>query len=1040
MKRIILNLGILLAVVYNAKAQSVEIDVDIEHTNKDYVGVLHSGSYHVIEGSDATYKFEVKGLGEVENIVSCQYTYNGNEPEDADTKLENGILTINEIKISNLSTNSEPNTFSLELVVKEKGKDDNTTLPANAPNVIVYSEPKCNPITPDKLIYMVPVKGIKWEGNGEGGGTWSYSWVIGTDNMVSETFTTPEITSAGEYEVKLTAQNTAPDGNTIWAKYEDSWTLVLYDEAKVDLSYSENTADSPMNLFQGDNWELSVTSAGGYKSGWNYEWKDADTENVLSTGDKYSLGSVSTDEIDPRHIILTVTNTANIGQDETEEWFKKTYEYYAKFYPTPVVEFKESYPDNVRDGYEVTMGVTVKTPNGADMTSDPAIKWSYEWTKGGVKVSNPTYDYTAENANDDNGVTTEVSLHVTGTLKNEQLNDGEKIPSKPFDGNYKHQFTVWPEPDADLSYSTNTSDSPMNLFQGDNWELSVTSAGGYKSGWNYEWKDADTENVLSTGDKYSLGSVSTDEIDPRHIILTVTNTANIGQDETEEWFKKTYEYYAKFYPTPVVAFENTYPSNVIDKDVVDMGVIIKDRKGNDIINNSDYEWTYEWKNNDQKSEEYSSYSYKYTAENENNLDGEANIISLLVSGKLKDGNDKTYTAPICQHVFTVWPQPSVKDNSEASREKVECGGRSVGFSIDAEGGVKDGWTFEWKNNGNTISGATSSSYETQLTNPSTNTDIYELYTVRAINKCEGETRIDLSFTYTVRVYPEPWIPNDILVIDTNRGTSPTIGIREGNIVNLLCDECYGGFPGGWTYKWLLNGNEISKDNEYKTTITAGYSGEAKSNSKIANFVCEVKNTYNGIPWEEENYPKEYTVYRGPKTPTSLTKKGNGTSRTLIATMPINDQQLMDNDYYLCFGHLESNGDVNLIGEPQEQQGAGQTRFMTQVPQNLWNDTDNLCTFALWHYDDGTWVTSGLRFINDVKEDWDGSDYSGNSSTYSGATRTGYANGIENVENTTTTNGYDCQYNNLNGMKSTVPVRGLNIVRMKDGKMRKVIVK
>ena len=157
-------------------------------------------------------------------------------------------------------------------------------------------------------------------------------------------------------------------------------------------------------------------------------------------------------------------------------------------------------------------------------------------------------------------------------------------------------------------------------------------------------------------------------------------------------------------------------------------------------------------------------------------------------------------------------------------------------------------------------------------------------------------------------------------------------------------------------------------------------------------------------------------------------------------MPINDQQLTDNDYYLCFGHLESNGDVNLIGEPQEQQGAGQTRFMTQVPQNLWNDTDNLCTFALWHYDDGTWVTSGLRFINDVKEDWDGSDYSGNSSTYSGATRTGYANGIENVENTTTTNGYDCQYNNLNGMKSTVPVRGLNIVRMKDGKMRKVIVK
>ena len=91
---------------------------------------------------------------------------------------------------------------------------------------------------------------------------------------------------------------------------------------------------------------------------------------------------------------------------------------------------------------------------------------------------------------------------------------------------------------------------------------------------------------------------------------------------------------------------------------------------------------------------------------------------------------------------------------------------------------------------------------------------------------------------------------------------------------------------------------------------------------------------------------------------------------------------------------------------------------------------------MWHYDDGVWVSSGLSFINSAQEDWDGSDYIGGA-TYSGTTRSGNTTGIEDRKSIL--QDVKATYSLDGSVRSTMQ-RGLNIVRMADGTVHKIIKK
>ena len=116
MKQILLCISALLAVCLNLHAQSITIGVDVTHTD-GYATVSASNELHTIQGANATYTISIAGLGNIEQVVSCQYTYNGTT-ENLGHNLNAGILTINPVSKTNLSaTSTEPQTaFNLSIL------------------------------------------------------------------------------------------------------------------------------------------------------------------------------------------------------------------------------------------------------------------------------------------------------------------------------------------------------------------------------------------------------------------------------------------------------------------------------------------------------------------------------------------------------------------------------------------------------------------------------------------------------------------------------------------------------------------------------------------------------------------------------------------------------------------------------------------------------------------------------------------------------------------------------------------------------------
>ena len=353
MRRFILYFSVLLGFNATINAQKVVINTDVKHPDNPKYVVTKDDVVHALEGADAMYSFTVDGLDSVENVVSCQYVYNGAAPADASYILNKGELTINNLSFNNLATNVVPNTLSMTLVVKEKGKESNTTLPvAEAKGVRIYTKPTCEVSKePVRFVYQEKMGEAKeWELIGAGGGKWEYTWTTSAGQKGTlNTFSIGEIKTIGGTTISVVAKNIAPDNTTEWSEFKKEWTIMVYGKAGIQ-ELPTNTEATALHLFQKQNWPLKVVPNAGFPSGWTYEWKDAEDGTVLGQDALYSFNNPISENIVNRHIILLVKNVAEIGQGQTEEWFNQSYHFYAKFYPQPVVAFDDIYVKNVLDG------------------------------------------------------------------------------------------------------------------------------------------------------------------------------------------------------------------------------------------------------------------------------------------------------------------------------------------------------------------------------------------------------------------------------------------------------------------------------------------------------------------------------------------------------------------------------------------------------------------------------------------------------------------------------------------------------------------
>ena len=457
-------------------------------------------------------------------------------------------------------------------------------------------------------------------------------------------------------------------------------------------------------------------------------------------------------------------------------------------------------------------------------------------------------------------------------------------------------------------------------------------------------------------------------------------------------------------------------------------------------------WTFAWSLDGQQiSDENIKDKYGYqdvVAEGaaENSV---AHIIQVNAVNRYKD---RVWADTIMTFAYTAWHR-GMLNGIDLSHENTQNPNIYEGhdFAMDAlsQFGYPDGWEYTWAREGSdaVLSESKSDIFKAEYTG-SENSQI-QVYKLIAKNNIPGldEEPFTVEMTKAITVWrkAENYDANaDASVISiTDNGNNAVVNSRisEGRILTLRVPQALYGYNNSWNYVW-----NVSDENSHEIQIEIpGVQASGESMAKESRtFSLEITNMGpNGIAWENNNVTKTYTVYKKPRTPESLIKKGNGNTRTLVATMAINDQQMMTNEYYLCFGCREEDGSVSLIAEPQRQQGAGQTRYLAEVPQIQWGRDADLCTFALWHYDDDVWITSDLRFLNGtVDNQWDGSDYDGEG-TYNGATRSDYTTSIQE----SVVHGQDIQSAyGLGGTVRGTMQRGINILRMKDGSVKKIIKK
>lgn len=278
-----------------------------------------------------------------------------------------------------------------------------------------------------------------------------------------------------------------------------------------------------------------------------------------------------------------------------------------------------------------------------------------------------------------------------------------------------------------------------------------------------------------------------------------------------------------------------------------------------------------------------------------------------------------------------------------------------------------GWSFAWTKNGEVVS--KSSELNITAINESA-TVIAETYRVKVENEIDKVVILSEIFDFVVQIYPAVGqIPDDggISISGGDGGTANKT--REGNTVTLSATAPSGGYPQGWEYVWSAGQREIGEGEAVETvaSMSAGTSMAVEQTTyrlEMTNYGPE------GDVWAKFNFSSNLDVYRRPQTPLQLLRKGDGTSHTFVAMMPMADSQLEQLDYKFVYGLTDSKGNDRIIDITD-------LRYCHTEADVYNNSTNKFWVYTIWNYRDGSVVSSGLRYLDgSVDESFDASAFDG----------------------------------------------------------------
>ena len=327
------------------------------------------------------------------------------------------------------------------------------------------------------------------------------------------------------------------------------------------------------------------------------------------------------------------------------------------------------------------------------------------------------------------------------------------------------------------------------------------------------------------------------------------------------------------------------------------------------------------------------------------------------------------------------PDDIVITFSEPFEMTVESG-TQIDMWAKGEGGNPEGWTFEWTLEGapNTIT--TDSELSVTAYNES-DQPLTLVYKVHVANSYNDEILKEETGTYTIIVWKKSEIVDTPMGGDWTGNDNGTyvsaVKIREGNKLGLAVNEAVGGYDNDWTYTWTdYAGNEIGDEDEIwiraqlKADVAAA-AGKGKAISNNVYNVTVVNDGPEGQPWYDQTLQTtNVEVYKRPQAPTQLLRKGDGTSCTFVVMMtPLNNQEILDLGYTYVYGYTDASGVMHKLASTPE------LRYTHTTSDIYNNSTYRFWAYSVWHYTDGSVVTSGLRYLDGSEDyDFDASEFSG----------------------------------------------------------------
>ncbi len=965
----------------------------------EYEIELSSEKKHVVEGKETLISVQLKRVGE--QTEEPDWVKDGWKPTwDSDAVINNEDGTFTFIPNYNGGDVPEKQTLTLTLENKNYGYK---TAPSKTITFNVYPEPKATQ-EPDSVITATigrPVELIILTEGGYDDG-WSFEWTDGEKKEKNETgiYSLEFDGKNREREVSVKVNNFGPEEDQ-W--YEKDFTFnVTFEENPYTIEFEP--IKGGMDVLDGTEIEVTFSLLENGENvedqkGWTLVLKPND--RVKPTGPNSCIFTAKYDA-DKHFDSYTVDILELTFENEKLKAFA-TGSLKFNVYPKPSVETE---PEN----REINANIGEDVPLKVKATGGNPDGWTYCWMENGEEIEN------------DKGDEGEFTVTYDGTKKTRTI---QVIVSNLAPNGTDYWYGPEGRPDT-LQFTINYNNPyTIKLETEPAGKLNVLEGDFVKTNFRLQYEgndipldDEEWKIELTPENKYVLnedGSGSFDYIaeykgeegKPFSQTVTVTLRKDGIDPITESIEFMVYQKPdAKKDPAsnPITAYTNA-------------GVTLKvDYHGG----NPDG-WSFEWTENGNDLMEDKN-SSEYLAEYENYP---SRTIRVRVVNKSPDGLENWFDEDYEFVIEFKEPLSYIVELLGNDNDENVLDGNDVQLSFtlykvdnETRSEVKDldGWTLTW--DPEDLIQEKGGKYYFTAQYQGDDESWKQTITLTLQND-----ELEVSDNATFVIWPQPVIADGQGWLDVaefkdlnNPLNKLQKGIRAGNKLGLpeetpdiSINHEWEGYE--WKYVWSVDGKEYDDVVDIPTKSDDQYSLE---------ITCIAQYT-NGkdVMWEKVVGTRTLNVFKMPPTPTYFVQKGNGTSNTWI----ISGFKKESSKDRLAVGTYKTNGGLTEVKAISESINATITENGTGwFIMEGHRDAKDLCLYTVRDYGDNVVITSDILPVNLTSVvKWDGSTYENR--------------GILPQSAPSVTGVYS-----IDGVKTSSMVRGLNIIRLEDGTVRKVFKK